>query len=84
VQFLIKQAPTCPEASAVPAHASFSLAVSRASVVALVRVAFQQEAECAVAQVAAAEVRVSVARLADDSVLDDSAGLLADDSPRAG
>jgi hypothetical protein len=72
MQFLIKQAPTRPEASAVPAHASFSLAVSRASVVDLVRAAFQREAECAVAQLAAAEVRVSVARLADDSVLDDS------------
>jgi hypothetical protein len=49
----------------------FSLAVSRASVVALVRAAFQQEAECAVAQLAAAEVRVSVAPLAGDSVLVD-------------
>jgi hypothetical protein len=59
--------PTCPEASAVLAHASFSLAVSRASVVDLMRAAFQQEAECAGAQPAAAGVQVSVAPPADDS-----------------
>ncbi len=85
VQFPIKQAPICPEAAAVPVHASFSLAVSRASVVALARAAFQQAAECAAVQLAAAEVRVSVPPLADDSVPDDcSAGPLADDSPRVG
>jgi hypothetical protein len=85
VQFLIKQAPICPEAAAVPVRASFSLAVSRASVVALARAAFQQAAECAAVQLAAAEVRVSVPPLADDSVPDDcSAAPLADDSPRVG
>jgi hypothetical protein len=67
VQFLIRQVATCPEAAAVPAHASFSLAVSRASVVALAWAGFQQAAECAAAQLAAAEVRLSVAPLADDS-----------------
>src|SRR5260370_34394914 len=76
-----KQAPICPEAAAVPVRASFSLAVSRASVVALARAAFQQAAECAAVQLAAAEVRVSVPPLADDSVPDDcSAAPLADDS----
>jgi hypothetical protein len=81
----VKQAPICPEAAAVPVRASFSLAVSRASVVALARAVFQQAAECAAVQLAAAEVRVSVPPLADDSVPDDcSAVPLADDSPRVG
>lgn len=76
------------EAFAPPVLASSSPAVSRASVVALVQAAFQQEAECAAAQLAAAEVRVSVAPLADDLPRDDSPRAsvvpLADDSPRAG
>jgi hypothetical protein len=54
----------------------------------VVQAAFQQEAECAVAQVAAAEVQVSVAPLADDSppdgvvdsAQDDSVALPVDDS----
>src|SRR5216683_831241 len=60
-----------PEALAVPAPASFSLAVSRASVagaaVAEALDASQPAAECAAA-FAGAEVRVSVAPLVDDSL----------------
>jgi hypothetical protein len=49
----------------------------------LVQVAFQQEAECAAAQLAAAEVRVSVAPLADDSPRVGSADLVPDDCSAA-